>query len=1121
VPVGLQSIVVVSVFSSSGIGIANQPVVVSVGGANQQSLSGTTAPDGVARLAYVGSVTGTSEVSAQSGSASSQTVPQEWVEAFGFSSPTSEELVTGVVPIKVGVAAGANLGSLEFYADGVFVSSFGSPFVTTWNSSAVTNGLHTLELRALLNGVALRSTVTVVVENSVTPLSLLADAYANGTITADYYAIAAANYLVNRTLPQSFASQLPPGFTDDVNVSAELFDVFGIPMSPAVRAQLVAAFDEQETPVAPSPAKAARSIQAQAAAVPGLTCTPQTGPNGSWDACTYQFDNTDTVVVAGTTKPIPGVIIKYDVGAGSVDTVNLVAGVFADINNNKIPDEVERLIFNSLDALRTGVRLGYLLDAEVQTHIRMQLLKDTHSKIKAELARLVPGVLIQITTKNINAPAWVSPTKYHTVFFPVGDRPTVMRHEVGHIFQWYYMSFSEDYLGKSSWWMESHAEWLNHKTVEFQCPGYTGTAFPAVGHISDLEPTSCEQKPGTGYANVTDYADSIGNYLQQDPGFRKLNVDSKARQGYEHFLLLEFMEEAVVTPTRTGEEGIRRVLELLKSVNNRDAENAMKEVLADDNQLFEDFINDFWVAAYRLDTSDNIGPHFVDPHTKLWRNLLLTGGSCQPTAAVVGTPGKPAFIGCGGNSFSPLARAARGSVTLNGVGLVTNDVSLKIEKGGASLYDITTAQPLPATVRVKLNRADGYQFRTRVLRWSGPAKYPVLGANCGSAAPVNAADGVTTVIIRLTADCPTASLVVTTMSPYVTGGIPLIRDGNPFPVVANFERIAHVGPELPTAVTTYTGTGVTGTVDGPIASAQFNSPTAFAFDKNGNMLVADYLASKIRKITPAGVVSTFATLPTNAGYSITVDSYGNVWTGATRYLYKYSPQGVQLARYGRSNGIVPTVGNGTAPNIGIVFVQSLTADNSGNIYFLDGGAGDFSYVRKIVVSTGVTTTLAGRAARGNDDGQGTAATFDAAAGITVDSNGNLFVVQGGSSATSVTNTIRKITPAGLVTTVAGTGPTGGIDGPSGTATFKNLSGIVVDANGTLYVTETAGAHRVRRISIAGDVTTLVGDPAGISGYVDGPGSQARLSGTLQLAIDKYGYLYIGELTGRIRKVTEN
>jgi hypothetical protein len=62
---------------------------------------------------------------------------------------------------------------------------------------------------------------------------------------------------------------------------------------------------------------------------------------------------------------------------------------------------------------------------------------------------------------------------------------------------------------------------------------------------------------------------------------------------------------------------------------------------------------------------------------------------------------------------------------------------------------------------------------------------------------------------------------------------------------------------------------------------------------------------------------------------------------------------------------------------------------------------------------------------------------------------------------------------------------------------------------------------VRRISIAGDVTTLVGDPAGIAGYVDGPGSQARLSGTLQLAIDKYGYLYIGEVNGRIRKVTEN
>jgi sugar lactone lactonase YvrE len=122
-------------------------------------------------------------------------------------------------------------------------------------------------------------------------------------------------------------------------------------------------------------------------------------------------------------------------------------------------------------------------------------------------------------------------------------------------------------------------------------------------------------------------------------------------------------------------------------------------------------------------------------------------------------------------------------------------------------------------------------------------------------------------------------------------------------------------------------------------------------------------------------------------------------------------------------------------------------------------------IRKID-SGGTVTTFAGSGAPGAVDGTGTAASFHHPTGIAVDSHGNLIVVDQGSYK------IRKITPAGVVTTLAGSGASGGTNGNGAAASFYNLSGIAVDSADNAYVTDACG---IRKITPAGEVTTYAGD----------------------------------------------
>jgi sugar lactone lactonase YvrE len=154
----------------------------------------------------------------------------------------------------------------------------------------------------------------------------------------------------------------------------------------------------------------------------------------------------------------------------------------------------------------------------------------------------------------------------------------------------------------------------------------------------------------------------------------------------------------------------------------------------------------------------------------------------------------------------------------------------------------------------------------------------------------------------------------------------------------------------------------------------------------------------------------------------------------------------------------------------------VAVDGGGNLYVADTGN---ATIRKVTPG-GVVTTLAGTAGlNGSVDGTGAAARFGTPRGVTVDSTGNVYV------ADPAIHTIRKITPGGVVTTFAGTaGLNGSVDGTGAAAQFASPQGVTVDSTGNVYVAESA-APTVRKITPGGVVTTLVG-AVGRFGLVPGP-----------------------------------
>jgi sugar lactone lactonase YvrE len=321
----------------------------------------------------------------------------------------------------------------------------------------------------------------------------------------------------------------------------------------------------------------------------------------------------------------------------------------------------------------------------------------------------------------------------------------------------------------------------------------------------------------------------------------------------------------------------------------------------------------------------------------------------------------------------------------------------------------------------------------------------------------------------------------------------------------------------PAQVSTLAGSVAPGFNDATGTAASFNAPAGVAVDQWGNLYVADTENHRIRKIDPGGAVTTLAGsaspgladgLGTAASFrfpsNIAVDRNGNLYVTDTEShsIRKITPTG-QVSTLAGSTTPGSADGVGTAASFDGPY--GVAVDANANVYVADLNN---NRIRKIT-PTGVVTTLAGWQ-RGSADGTGTAASFFQPAGIAVDAGGHLYVSDYGN------NIIRKITPEGLVTTLAGSGLRRTVDGKGAAASFLDPVGMAVDASGTVFVAEYLG-NVIRKITPAGDVTILAG--ASASGSIDGVGEAARFDSPHGLAIDADGQLYVADsLNHMIRKM---
>jgi len=327
-------------------------------------------------------------------------------------------------------------------------------------------------------------------------------------------------------------------------------------------------------------------------------------------------------------------------------------------------------------------------------------------------------------------------------------------------------------------------------------------------------------------------------------------------------------------------------------------------------------------------------------------------------------------------------------------------------------------------------------------------------------------------------------------------------------------------------VTTLAGSpGAEGGVDGTGASARFRQPATVAVDGTGNVLVADSGNNAIRKITADGVVTTLAGTMRSLGSAdgagaaarfywpiqATVDSSGNLFVAdsGNHTIRKITPAGEVSTLAGSAGHPGSTNGTGDAARFNDP--RGVGVDGAGNLYVADAGN---STIRKITPA-GAVATFAGTAGyAGSRDGT-SASAFDRPCAVAVDGVGNVFVADMDS------NTIRKITPAGVVSTLAGLAFEAGRDDGSGSAArFDRPGGLALDGTGNLYVADT-GSGTIRKITPAGVVSTLAGT-ARLPGGVDGQGSAALLRSPLGLAVDGAGNVYVADVyNNSIRRITDS
>jgi len=380
-------------------------------------------------------------------------------------------------------------------------------------------------------------------------------------------------------------------------------------------------------------------------------------------------------------------------------------------------------------------------------------------------------------------------------------------------------------------------------------------------------------------------------------------------------------------------------------------------------------------------------------------------------------------------------------------------------------------------------------------------------------------------------------------------------------------------------VTTLAGMpGVYGSVNGTGSAARFNDPIGLAVDTNGNVYVTDEGNNTIRKVTPTGVVTKIAggvgaagfvdgtgtDAEFNGPYGVAMDRAGNLYVGDA------NNNAIRKLTFDGTNWTVVTPAGlgttGTNDGVGsdarFNAPRGVAVDSATNVYVADSGNDTIRKVTR-VGTTWLVTTLAGEAGVvGSTDGTGSNALFSAfPCGVAVDSATNVYVadsanntirkmnlVESNWEVTTLAgmppgsgqfanpyavamdsannlyvadhNAIRQVTPAGVVTTLAGQMSAGTNDGPGTVARFNRVEGLAVDINGNIFVAD-SGNYTIRKVTPVGTnwvVTTLAGK-TGVTGFVDGTGTNAEFGYPIGMALDSSGNVYVADIPNEnIRKI---
>ena len=328
-------------------------------------------------------------------------------------------------------------------------------------------------------------------------------------------------------------------------------------------------------------------------------------------------------------------------------------------------------------------------------------------------------------------------------------------------------------------------------------------------------------------------------------------------------------------------------------------------------------------------------------------------------------------------------------------------------------------------------------------------------------------------------------------------------------------------------ISTVAGTGALGFSGdgGPATRSNVDSPAGITTDNSGNIYIADVGNARIRVVS-GGIMNTLVGGATGDGglgvfgsfnqpFGIARDSAGNTYIADTynNRVRKVTVSGAIMTVAG--SGMAGFSGDGgPATGANLYRPMAVAVDAADNVYIGD----EYNYRVRKVDSSGKITTVAGTGTSGNtgDGGTATNARIGAVYGLTFDAAGNLYIADASNSV------IRKVDASGFITTVAGSGTSGGFSGDGGLATNARLSspeGMAIDSSGNLYIAD-RGNNRIRMVSRYGVITTVAGTGGCCFGGDGGPATKAIIQ-PIGVGLDSIGNLYISDANGRVRLVTAN